>query len=66
MEQVTVYSEPGRFAGWPANYGMWAWGDELVVGFVTCHYERDAEFHARDENYPALTKQARSFDGGRT
>lgn len=66
MEQVTVYSEPGRFAGWPANYGMWAWGDELVVGFVTCHYERDAEFHARDENYPALTKQARSLDGGRS
>ena len=66
MQQVTVYSEAGRFAGWPANYGMWAWGDELVVGFITCHYERDAEFHARTEDHPALSKQARSLDGGRT
>ena len=23
-----VYKEPGRFAGWPANGGIWHWGDE--------------------------------------
>ena len=23
VPQVKVYSEPGRFAGWPANHGMW-------------------------------------------
>ena len=23
VQQVKVYSEPGRFAGWPANHGMW-------------------------------------------
>jgi len=66
VQQITVYSEQGRFAGWPANYGMWAWGDELVLGFVTCNYARDAQFHARDGNYPALTMQARSLDGGMT
>ncbi len=66
MQQATVYSEIGRFAGWPANYGMWAWGNELVLGFITCHYERDGKFHARNKNHPALTKQARSMDGGLT
>ena len=24
-----VYKEPGRFAGWPANGGIWHWGDEI-------------------------------------
>ena len=28
MQHVTVYRDPNRYAGWPANYGMWAWGDE--------------------------------------
>ena len=32
--QVIIFREPGRFAGWPANYGMWHWDDELVVGFT--------------------------------
>ena len=27
-EHVIVYREPGKFAGWPANYGMWAWDNE--------------------------------------
>ena len=35
-EHVIVYRETGKFAGWPANYGMWAWGDEIVVGFTQC------------------------------
>ena len=26
-----VYFEPGRYGGWPANYGIWSWGDEIVV-----------------------------------
>ena len=25
-KQVIVYREPGRLAGWPANYGIWSWG----------------------------------------
>ena len=26
-----VYKEPGRFAGWPANGGIWHWGDEILL-----------------------------------
>jgi len=32
-ENVIIYKEKNRFAGWPANNGHWSWGDEIVVGF---------------------------------
>jgi hypothetical protein len=64
MHNVTVYREPGRFAGWPANYGIWSWGDEIVVGFTLGWYRAGEEFHARDRSRPMVTMQARSLDGG--
>ena len=33
VRHVMVYAEPGRFGGWPANHGIWSWGDEILVGF---------------------------------
>ena len=33
IEHVMVYHEPRRFGGWPANHGIWSWGDEILVGF---------------------------------
>lgn len=66
MEHVVVYRERGRFAGWPANYGMWCWGDELVVGFTAGAFKADAGFHAKDAAQPFITMQARSSDGGMT
>ncbi len=66
MQQVTVYREPGRFAGWPANYGMWAWGDELVLCFAVGYHDSHGRFHARDITRPFATVQARSLDGGQT
>ena len=66
MEHETVYRKKGKFAGWPANYGMWAWGDEIVVGFTECTHQAGAGFHARTPNLPAYPLQARSRDGGRT
>lgn len=65
-EHVIVYRETGKFAGWPANYGMWAWGDEIVVGFTQCTQLAKAGFHARTRELPAYPMQARSLDGGRT
>jgi hypothetical protein len=65
-EHVTVYRQAGKFAGWPANYGMWAWEDEIVVGFTQCIHQTDAGFHARRNDLPACPLQARSHDGGRT
>lgn len=61
---VIVYREPGRYAGWPANYGIWSWGDEIVVGFTAGYPKEDAGFHARDKDRPFITMQARSLDGG--
>lgn len=67
MQQLTLYREPGRFAGWPANYGIWAWGQEVVVGYTVGYYQdRDDSFHARDESRPFLPYQSRSLDGGQT
>ena len=61
-----VYREPGRFAGWPANYGMWRWGDEIVVGFTVGAHKTVDHGHARDKRQPFVNVQARSLDGGQS
>src|SRR4051812_46047669 len=33
-EHVTVWREANRYGGWPANHGIWSWGDEILVGFT--------------------------------
>ena len=66
MEHVVIYREKGRYAGWPANYGIWSWGDEIVVGFTLGYHRSDGGFHRRDRDRPFETMQARSPDGGRT
>jgi hypothetical protein len=45
---------------------MWAWGDEIVVGFTQCTHLTGAGFHARTRELPAYPFQSRSLDGGRT
>jgi hypothetical protein len=66
MRHITIYREPGRYAGWPANYGIWSWGDEIVVGFTLGYHKPDGGFHARDRERPFVGMQARSLDGGET
>ena len=66
MQQVTIYREPGRFAGWPANYGIWRWGDEIVVGFTVGAHKTVQRGHAIDKGRPFVNMQARSLDGGQT
>ena len=68
MNHSIVYREAGRFAGWPANYGIWAWGQEIVVGFGLGWHDSTAgaHSHTRDRARPMLPTQARSLDGGRT
>lgn len=66
MQQITIYREAGRYAGWPANYGIWAWGDEIVVGFTVGYFQGGAHYHTRDRERPFETLQARTLDGGRT
>ncbi|MBL8216277.1 MAG: exo-alpha-sialidase [Bryobacterales bacterium] len=66
-EQVVVYRETGRFGGWPANHGIWSWGNEILVGFSAAWYKpRDPGRHQMDGDKPEEPRLARSFDGGRT
>lgn len=66
MQQVTIYREAQRFAGWPANYGIWHWGDEIVVGFAQGYHATQQTLHSRDTSRPFTNMQARSIDGGLT
>ena len=65
IKHVEVYNQPGRFAGWPANNGIWSWGDEIVVGF-TLGYHKQKSGHTIDPDRPSGPRQARSLDGGLT
>lgn len=64
MQHVVVYREIGRFGGWPANGGIWSWGDEIVVGFRRGYMDLAGGFHAVDRTRPSTWVQARSQDGG--
>jgi len=63
VEHVKVYHEEGKFAGWPANLGIWSWEDEILVGFVQADYYDDGGFHTYDQS-TARDMFARSTDGG--
>lgn len=61
-----VYAEEGRFAGWPANHGMWSWGNEMVVGFDSGVWQFHVKGHAINRDYAPKQLLARSLDGGET
>ncbi len=63
---VTVYYEKGRFGGWPANHGIWNWGDEILVGFSQGYYKDLGDRHHIDRDRPEAHLLARSVDGGET
>jgi hypothetical protein len=64
MRNLILYHEPGRFAGWPANNGIWAWGNEIVVCFDVGQYKSSDWAHSYDTDRPLTIRQARSLDGG--
>ena len=64
LRHIVVYAEADRFAGWPANNGVWIWeGKEILVGFVSGGYKQQSG-HNIVEPYRCLL--ARSRDGGET
>jgi hypothetical protein len=63
---VVVYAERGRFAGWPANHGIWSWGDEILVGFSRGFDKDRGPYHHIDKDKPEEFLLARSRDGGST
>ncbi|MFL5011181.1 sialidase family protein [Rhizobium sp.] len=66
FRNLEIYLRRGEFAGWPANYGLWSWGDEMVVVFARGKLGAKGELHELDRNYPFVPWQARSLDGGLT
>ncbi len=65
VKRVPVYAVAGRFGGWPANHGIWAWGDEIVVGYSAGYYkDHGPGIHAIDHHKPEYHRLARSLDGG--
>lgn len=65
IQHLTVYGEDDRFAGWPANNGVWIWGNEILVGFVEAAHRETEGFHTYSRE-TARNKYARSLDGGET
>jgi photosystem II stability/assembly factor-like uncharacterized protein len=66
VQHVVVYRESGHFAGWPANHGIWSWGNEILVGFEVGNFKFSDSRHSIDWDRPAQHVLARSLDGGRT
>jgi hypothetical protein len=66
IEHVIVSHSPGEFAGWPANEGCWAWGDEILVGYTVGRYKDRGTLHSIDPKGPEQLCFSRSLDGGRT
>lgn len=64
IQHGIVYYEEGRFAGWPANHGIWSWENEILVGFVEAHH-KETTGHNYDQS-TSRDKYARSQDGGLT
>jgi hypothetical protein len=65
IQNGIVFHEEGRFAGWPANHGIWIWDNEILVGFVEAAHMDSKGFHTYDRS-TATNKYARSNDGGRS
>ena len=65
-KNVVVYKVAGRYAGWPANHGIWTWGSEIVVGFESGSFKVNRSIHAIDYSQKEEHLLARSKDGGET
>ncbi len=64
-KHVVISYEEGMFSGWPANFGVWSWGDELLVGFDKGYHKDLGETrHNIDREKEEITLLARSLDGG--
>lgn len=72
-EHVVVWRHAGRYGGWPANHGIWAWDNEILVGFSAGHMKAadpgpggGPARHPIDRSRPEEHLLARSRDGGRS
>lgn len=66
VRHIKVYHEKGRYAGWPANNGIWIWGNEILVGFSQGYHKELGNQHNIDRDKVVLQVLSRSKDGGET
>ncbi len=67
IKHVKVFYQKNRFGGWPANHGIWIWGNEILVGFSAGDYkDLGPARHNIDREKPEQHLFARSMDGGET
>src|SRR5262245_49823227 len=66
--RVVIAREAGRYGGWPANHGIWSWGNEILVGYSWGHMRNGGaeSGHPIDRQRPEEHMLARSLDGGET
>ena len=66
IQHVVVFSEDGKYGGWPANHAIWSWENEILIGFVEADYkETTPGLHTYDRSSSG-NRYARSMDGGLT
>jgi len=64
LQYSTVFAQAGKFAGWPANNGVWTWGDnEILVSFTVSRYVEQGGHNISGDEATVL---GRSLDGGQT
>lgn len=64
-KHVVISYEEGMFSGWPANFGAWNWGNEILVGFDKGYHKDLGETrHNIDREKEEITLLVRSLDGG--
>ncbi|MBM1105843.1 exo-alpha-sialidase [Aurantibacter crassamenti] len=66
IQHEIVFAEDGKYAGWPANHGVWSWGDEILIGFVLADYNESTKGLHTYEIPSSRNRYARSLDGGVT
>jgi hypothetical protein len=66
MEHGVVFHKEGRFAAWPANGGIWSWGNEILIMHSDLTYHFYPNQHSYDRSKPGYTVLSRSLDAGKT
>lgn len=67
IQNAKVYAVDGRYGGWPANHGIWVWGNEILVGFSAAYFQwLGPDRHPYNRSKPEEPYLARSLDGGVT
>jgi hypothetical protein len=66
VKHLKVYHEKGKYGGWPANNGIWIWGNEILTGFSKAFHKDLGQSHNIDREKTEIHVLARSLDGGET